>query len=296
MNLNRFLLFLISFKGIGDTAIRKLINDGCIANIAFEKMEDILYWLKDHKIYFKSKKFVDELTLNDIDEANKKRRILEAALNENQCGYITYYSDNYPESFKSIEDYPIVLFYKGDINLLNSDKLCSIIGTRNPSDTAKKIGIEVSKKMTQKGYVVVSGLAEGCDTLGHRGCLDANGKTVAIVGTGLDTVFPKSNIDLQQEILNKGGLVISEYPIGFKGASFSFVQRDRLQAACAECVIVIQTSVNGGTMHASKACVEKYNKQLFVVSPSLLMDGDASGNQYLIDNYGAKVINNIDEL
>lgn len=296
MNLNRFLLFLISFKGIGDTSIRKLINDGCIENISFEKMSDILSWLKDHRNYFKNKKFVDEITLKDISEANEKRKSLEAALKELQCGYITYYSDEYPHSFKVIDDYPIVIFYKGNIELLKSDKLCSIIGTRNPSEKANEIGLNISYKMTQKGYVVVSGLAEGCDSLGHRGCLNANGKTIAIVGTGLDTVYPKTNVQLQQDILDNGGLVISEYPIGFKGASFSFVQRDRLQAACAECVIVIQTSVNGGTMHASKACVEKYNKDLYVVSPDLIDDGDASGNQYLINNYGAKVITNVNDL
>ena len=296
MNYKKFILFLKNIDGVGDTAIRKLINSKKIDNFEPKTMKDILIWLKSNINCFSKKKLIEELTADNLKIANEKRMDIDKKCKENNVKYICYFDEEYPIAFKEMDDYPIVLFYKGDINLLNSDKLCSIIGTRNPSDTAKKIGIEVSMKMTQKGYVVVSGLAEGCDTLGHRGCLDANGKTVAIVGTGLDTVFPKSNIDLQQEILDKGGLVISEYPIGFKGASFSFVQRDRLQAACVKCVIVIQTSVNGGTMHASKACVEKYNRQLFVVAPDLLTDGDAGGNQYLIDNYGAKVINNIDEL
>lgn len=296
MNFNKFILFLKNIDGVGDTAIRKLIINNCFNGFEPKTMNDILVWLKSNISCFTKKKIIEELTIETLKIANEKRTLIVSKCKELNVNYVSYFDDDYPSSFKNIEDFPVILFYKGDISLLNNKKICSIIGTRNPSDNAKKIGIEVSMKMTQKGYVVVSGLAEGCDTLGHRGCLDANGKTVAIVGTGLDTVFPKSNADLQQEILDKGGLVISEYPIGFKGASFAFVQRDRLQAACAECVIVIQTAINGGTMHASKACVEKYNKKLFVVSPSLLMDGDASGNQYLIDNYGANVIKDIEEL
>jgi DNA processing protein len=150
--------------------------------------------------------------------------------------------------------------------------------------------------MTKQGYVVISGLAEGCDTLGHRGCLEEGGKTVAIVGTGLDTVFPKSNEDLFKQIIKDGGLAISEYPVGFKGASYSFVQRDRLQAAFSDVVIPIQTSIKGGTMHAAKATVEKYGKKLCVISPTLVDDGDCSGNSYLIKEYFAKEITSVEEL
>lgn len=284
MNLDRFLLFISNFKGVGSTSIRKLINDGCFDNLSFKNAKDILDWIKDHKDYFRNKSGIEALTLDDVVDANEKRKNIEEELAKLNYGYVSYYNENYPTRFKNIEDFPIVLFYKGDISLMNAPKICSIIGTRKPNENAINIGLRVAKEKTNDGYVVMSGLAEGCDSLGHRGCLDACGKTIAITGTGLDVTYPKSNIELEKEILERGGLVITEYPLGFKGASYSFVSRDRLQAAGSDEVIVIQTSVNGGTMHAAKATFEKYSKPLYVIDP-ILIGEDSDGNELLIREY-----------
>jgi DNA processing protein len=302
MEINKFILFLQNIEGIGNGAIRKLIISNAFKSFEPNTLEDVLIWIKNHRDYFAKKTIVDQMTIGKLEEANKKRKIIEEKCNEYGVKYISYFDNMYPRRFKEMAnnsktvDFPVILYYLGNIELLNADKICSIIGTREPSDKAKKVGIQASRLITKEGYVVMSGLAEGCDTIGHVGCLDENGKTIAIVGTGLDTVFPKSNINLQKQILETGGLVISEYPVGFKGAQFAFVERDRLQAAGSDLVLVIQTSIKGGTMHAAKACVEKYNKKLSVISPSLIDDGDTTGNYKLIHEYFAKEINELDQI
>lgn len=301
MKLDRFILFLQNIDGVGDSAIRKLITNNCFKDFNPKTLEDALLFIKKHADYFSKRLNVNNLSLDDIKKANEKRKMIEIESDKLGIKYISYFSELYPDRFKKMKetkacDFPVVIFYKGDISLLNSEKTCAIIGTRKPSEKAIHIGYELSKLVAEKGYVVISGLAEGCDSLGHKGCLDAGGKTVAIVGTGLDIVFPKTNEMLLKDILIKGGLVISEYPVGFKGASYSFVQRDRLQASSSDIVIPIQTSINGGTMHASKDCVDKYGNRLYVVDPELVDDGDASGNAFLIKEYFARKISSIDDL
>lgn len=300
MNLDRLILFLQNINGIGDSAIRKLIICNCFNNFHPKNLEDVLEFIKKHSIYFSKKSAIESLSMDDLKKANEIRKQIEEKCESLGIKYISYFSDEYPIRFKKMKDtkkydFPLILFYKGDLNLLNSEKTCAILGTRKPSEKAILIGQKITKKMTESGYVIISGLAEGCDTIGHRECLNAGGKTVAIVGTGLDTVFPKSNTDLLDEILQKDGLVISEYPVGFKGATYSFVQRDRLQAACSDILIPIQTSIHGGTMHAARAGINIYHNKVLVVSPKLVDDGDMSGNAFLIKEYFAKEIVSLDE-
>ena len=301
MLIDRFILFLQNIDGIGDGSIRKLIVGNCFKNFNPKTLEDILKFIKSHKNYFSRKNIIDNLTLDDIKIANEKRKELEKKNEESGIKYISFFSEKYPYRFKKMTetkacDFPVIIYYKGDIGLLNTKNTCAIIGTRKPSLKALNVGFEISKKMTENGYVIISDLAEGCDTIAHKSCLDAGGKTIAIVGTGLDTVFPKSNKSLLDEILKKNGLVISEYPIGFKGASFSFAQRDRLQAACSDIVIPIQTSINGGTMHASRLCINEYGNKLLVINPSLVDDGDNEGNAYLINEFFARSIDNLNDI
>lgn len=299
MNLNSFLLVLMSIKGIGDASIRKLINDGCIDNIKVEKAEDVFTWLRNHKAYFKNKKLIDKLSFLEVENANNKRVETEKRLQEINAHYISFFDNTYPLRFKAMKktnDYPILLFYKGNIDLMNSEKVCSIIGTRKPSDETQKIGNRIGYKVVDEGYIVISGLAIGCDTIGHESCLEAGGKTVAILGNGIDIIYPKENMNLSQRILETGGLLITEELPGTPAAKFSLVNRDRLQAAGADVVIALETSIKGGTMHAAKATVEKYHHKLIVIEPKSLPNADASGNVELIEKYGAISINSMDDL
>ena len=112
----------------------------------------------------------------------------------------------------------------------------------------------------------MSGLALGCDTYAHQGCVEASGKAVAVMAHGLDYIYPKANTNLADLILKTGGVLVSEYPPGVKPEKWFFTARDRLQSALSDIVIIIETGLKGGTQHTIKAAIEQ-KKKLICVSP-----------------------------
>lgn len=175
---------------------------------------------------------------------------------------ITKTSELFPPALLAIgNDCPEKLYLMGNVNLLEQEKNVAIIGARaadrNGCDKAYSLAADFAKK----GYVVVSGLALGCDSAAHRGCLAAQGKTVAIVGSGLDIVHPMVNKDLQEMILNHDGLVISEYPLGVKATPKNLVLRNRLQAALSQIVVVAQCPAKSGTLYTVNFA-RRYGKEV----------------------------------
>ena len=130
---------------------------------------------------------------------------------------LTPENQDYPAEFTTIgDDMPPVLYALGNTELLKHPNKIAIIGGRRADDNGVNAAYRLGIKYAEKGLVVVSGLALGCDSATHRGCLDAGGKTIAIVATGLDCVHPKTNSALQEDILRSGGLILSEQPLGTK--------------------------------------------------------------------------------
>jgi len=293
---NKFVLFLKCIPGISDSAIRKLINLNMLNDINFDSQQSLLTWLNSNQVIMSKKFDPSVLTLDDIMKAKMKRELIETNLEKISAKYITYFDVNYPNSLKKIKDYPIILFYKGDISLLNSKKLCTIIGTRNPSQETIIFGEAITKRMVEKNYVIISGLALGCDTIAHRTCLKFNGKTISILATGIDKVYPKENTKLVNDIILNKGLVMTEQLIGFSGATYSFANRDRLQAALSDITIALETGIDGGTMHAAKSSTSKYNKKLITIDPKVLPRGNTSGNIELYEKYKAIYIKSIEDL
>lgn len=202
--------------------------------------------------------------IDEVGKTNKRiktptRADLENALQEtedtlNKCekgGYsmIGFFDKEFPKRYKEIPDRPLLLYARGDVSTLNTDRAVAIIGTREPTEFGERAGKRLAELFAQKGFVVVSGLAKGCDTVAHRGCLDAHGKTVAILGNGIDYIYPKENRPLAEEILNTGGCLLSEYKPGMKAQPSFFVERDRLQSGLSQAVVVIETDIKGGSMH-----------------------------------------------
>ena len=169
----------------------------------------------------------------------------------------------------------------GNLDLLKREHLVAIIGSRKATRTGNSKAYNLGISYAKKGYVVVSGLALGCDASAHRGCMDADGGTIAIVATGLNLVHPRENIPLQEEILRKGGLILSEQPLGVKANPTRLVARNRLQAALSEEVIVAECPKHSGTMHTVRFA-QKYGKK--VKAARLPYDKEEnSGNKYIID-------------
>lgn len=188
----------------------------------------------------------------------------------------------FPEAFKAIgEDCPERIYAMGNLDLLKREHMVAIIGSRKATRTGNSKAYDLGISYAKKGYVVVSGLALGCDASAHRGCMAADGGTIAIVATGLNLVHPRENIPLQEEILRKGELILSEQPLGVKANPTRLVSRNRLQAALSEELIVAECPKHSGTMHTVRFA-QKYGKK--VKAARLPYDKEEnSGNKYIID-------------
>lgn len=176
----------------------------------------------------------------------------------------------------------------GNVSLLNRDNAVAIIGAR----AADKFGVNASyslgKRYAGNGAVVVSGLALGCDTAAHQGCLDAGGETIAIVASGLDITHPRENKPLQDRIIANKGLLLSEQLIGTKANPTKLVARNRLQAALSHSVILAQCPEHSGSMHTMRFA-RKYKKlSLAVEFPSYSETN--GGNRLLIESEVASPI------
>ena len=188
----------------------------------------------------------------------------------------------FPEVLKAIgKDCPERIYALGNIELLKSEDMVAIIGARKASRQGNGAAYALGAKLAKEGKIIVSGLALGCDASAHRGCLSAGGKTIAIVATGLDLTHPIDNVPLQEEILQKDGLIISEQPLGTKANPTRLVARNRLQAALSQIVIVAECPEHSGTMHTVRFA-QKYGKQIKAVYFKGRNDMN-SGNRYIVD-------------
>lgn len=192
----------------------------------------------------------------------------------------------FPDSLKKIgDDCPPLIHLLGNMDLLERESV-AVIGARKADERGFGAAYKWGEEYAKKKYVVVSGLALGCDTAAHQGCLAVKGKTIAIVATGLDITHPKENKFLQELILANGGLLLSEQVIGIKANPTRLIARNRLQAALSEKIVIAQCPIQSGTMHTVRFAL-KYQKDIYAVRFSGY-DMNSSGNDYLIKKQIAK--------
>lgn len=201
--------------------------------------------------------------------------------------------NNYPHHLRQFSGMPPVLYYKGNIGVLNHQKSIALIGTRTPSDVGRKLSYESGRRIGSANVNLVNGLALGCDTEALKGALSAGGKCVAVMPCGLDEIIPKANQRLAEEILEKGGCLISEYPPGTKVQKYSYVQRDRLQSGVSKEVVIVEAELKSGTMHTAEFAM-KQHKRLACYYYKLLEL--YSGNRYLEDTGKAQVLKSLEDL
>lgn len=209
-----------------------------------------------------------------LDKANSVLDRQEAA------GVVSYvWTDpEFPEKLRRIgSDCPPIIHLKGNLGLLREDKAVAIIGARAADKEGNYAAYKLGKKFAQEGNVIVSGLALGCDTSAHKGCLDVRGKTIAIVGNGLDTCHPKENKWLEQRILEEDGLIMSEQSFGVKANPTRLVARNRLQAAMSQTVILAQCPEKSGSLHTMRFA-RKYGKKSLAVKFPVLTPANAGNN------------------
>ncbi|GLQ71363.1 hypothetical protein GCM10007932_07230 [Vibrio penaeicida] len=174
--------------------------------------------------------------------------------------------EQYPDSLKKLPDAPPILFCAGDLRILKSDSI-TIIGTRSPTEHGVAIAQRITQWFSENNWCVTSGLAKGIDTVAHESCLEARGKTIAVLAHGLEKIYPAQNKRLASDITDKGGLLVSEYSYNSYVGRSNFVERDRIQAALAKAVVLVQSDLTGGSLHASRAILN-YGRYLLVVGQS----------------------------
>ncbi len=191
---------------------------------------------------------IKKSTIREISTGLWKEK-LEACLKSMEThaiSYTTWDEEDYPSRLKETPSPPPVLFYQGTLSALESPCI-TIVGTRKPSYYGRDMATRIARDLAREGFSVVSGLARGIDTAAHKGAIMA-GKTVAVVGTGLDKVYPPENAPLAQEIINKEGAILSIFPPGTPPERGNFPRRNQIMAALAHGVVVIEAGRKSGAV------------------------------------------------
>ena len=206
---------------------------------------------------------------------------------------VTAKSDAYSQYLKEIPSYPILLYCKGNIDLLKTECL-GVVGSRRATKYGTTIGNQMVKDIALNKITIVSGLAEGIDTVAHKACLEVNGKTIAVLGGGLLNIFPTSNIVLAEEIINKGGLIVSEYKPSEPALTYHFPVRNRIIAGLSKAVFVVEATEKSGSMHTKNFALD-FNREVFAL-PARINDIYSIGCNKIIQNGQARMVLNSSEI
>ena len=249
LNINTLILSLSKIKNFGRKKIFKSIS--LIENLNSISLNKVY---RDLKI---DTKISETEFLSNYEESGKDLKkiingnveILNIFENDkfNFFNNKIFLNNNFEQS-----EFPNQLFLINKSNLnLNNKKIFTVIGTRNNSIASKDITEKIVNYLVKKQVIIASGLAKGIDTIAHQKVVDLNGTGIAILGNGLDSIYPSENRDLAKRILING-ILLSEYPFGVKAEGFRLVERDRIQAMIASDIVLIEIEIDGGSMHAIK--------------------------------------------
>ena len=189
-------------------------------------------------------------------------------------------SKYYPERLRNIDDAPKELYCLGNLELLNYKNNIAMIGSRNCSSYGERAAKDFAYNLAKVDICIVSGLAKGIDSFSHIGALNAKGKTIAVLGSGLDNIYPKENIKLVEEIIKNNGLVISEYPLGTKPLKYHFPARNRIISGLSDSILVVEARKNSGTNITVDFALEQ-GKDVFVI-PGNIYSKTSDGTNFLI--------------
>ena len=206
---------------------------------------------------------------------------------------VTIEDKDYPEQLKKIKNAPETLYFRGKIK---PDEVCfAIVGTRRYSSYGKQVAMEIAGNLSESGLTIVSGLAPGIDTFAHTAVVEQGGRTIAVLGTGLDekSIYPKENIKLARKIVELEGLLISEYPPGTRGTRFSFPQRNRIISGLSKGVLVIEAKQKSGSLITANYAFSQKRK-VFAI-PGSIYSLNSHGTNFLIKQ-GAKLVDSANNI
>ncbi len=194
---------------------------------------------------------------------------------------------SYPFLLREISDPPITLYVRGNWQACFESPCVAVVGSRRCSTYGENASLMLSRDLAERGITIVSGLARGIDTAAHRGAINGHGKTIAVLGTGIDEVYPTENAKLIDEILDSGGAIISQFPLGTPPISMNFPYRNRVISGLSYGVLVVEASERSGSLITARLAAEQ-NREVFAV-PGNITSKNSFGTNYLIKD-GAKLV------
>lgn len=283
--MDNLILTLKLIDNIGNRTILKIIN-----NMKNKPKNEV----ELHQLICEKAENDKKIKIPTVDEIKQARLVAKKILlkhEQENIYHVDILDKNFPQVLKNIDDCPTILFYKGNYNCLIENNSIAIVGTRRPSNHGEKIAHRLGYIFAKEGYIITSGLALGCDQFAHMGCLAANGRTIAILGTSIDKISPAQNKELAEKILLNDGCIVSEHYIGEKTSRHSFFKRNRIQSGLSLGVIIVETNTTGGTIETAKQTIAQ-NKILGVYKhPDKYKEMDMfKGNNMLLNNYDAIAI------
>ena len=279
----RYWIWLSLIKNLGSKRKLRLLE-------LYKTPEEIYKLTKEELLNING---IGEAIANDI-MISKNEKILNdhiKYMNENNIKIININEREYPQALKEIYDPPISLYVKGNIEKLNNKNI-GIVGCRECTAYGKKSAEYFAYNLSKQNINIVSGLAKGIDSYAHLGSLNT-GNTIAVLGNGLDIIYPKENLELANEIIKRGGTIISEYPCGTKPDKMKFPARNRIISGISKGVIVVEAKEKSGTLITVDFALEQ-GRDVFVV-PGNINSINSVGTNDLIKQ-GARLVTTYEDI
>lgn len=213
-------------------------------------------------------------------------------IDEKKIKVIKFGDKNYPEKLKNIYAKPAMLYVLGNEELLNDNSI-AIIGSRDCTKYGTQNALKFSYGLAKKNICVISGFARGIDTYAHIGAIKANGKTIAVLGCGLNEVYPSTNFRLYKEILLNGGAIITEYPLGSKPNKYHFPIRNRIISGLSDGVLVIEAKEKSGTLITVDYALDQ-GKNVYALPGNVNSPNSVSTNNLIKE--GAIPVTNVEDI
>lgn len=279
------LLALSMVPGVGSQRLRALLDH-------FEDPSDVF---TASQSVLKSIPSIDSRTALAITQYSPDNNGIETILRKLdrlQGKVISIKDPEYPSSLKQIYDPPGFLYMLGTIEQADHDSI-AIVGTRNPTEYGKKVTEVLCTGLVQSGFTIVSGMARGIDTVAHSTTVQCGGRTLAVIGCGVDIVYPQDNIRLSQQI-KQSGAILSEYHIGVKPEAGNFPKRNRIISGMTLGTVIVESSTSGGAMITASYALDQ-NREIFAV-PGPVTEKRSSGTNNLIQQGRAKLVQSVEDI
>lgn len=235
---------------------------------------------------------INGLTENKIKNFIRLRKLINPdeeleKVEKSGASFITYDDIDYPELLRQIPDPPMMLYFRGNRDLFLSKYNVAVVGSRKCSVSGKIILAKIISEFRNSDMCIVSGLALGIDAAAHKAALDNGIATIAVLGSGLDKIYPAANKRIYQDIVSNGGLVLSEYPMTSGPQAYHFPQRNRIVSGMSPCTLVAEAALQSGALITARLCLEQ-NRELMCI-PGAITNPGTEGIYHLLKQ-GAGIV------